>query len=90
MLPRSLGGVHDWVRRVPDPEALDPRTRHNAAIGRLLRPMLGPARALEGPMRRQVGAIFRRFDVVLTPTTAQPALESGRSTGSAAGPPTGG
>ena len=28
-------------------------------------------------MRRQIGAIFRRFDVVLTPTTAQPALPIG-------------
>jgi amidase len=35
------------------------------------------ARALEGPMRRQVGAIFKRFDVVLTPTTAQPPLAVG-------------
>ena len=28
-------------------------------------------------MRRQVGAIFRRFDIVLTPTTAMPALPVG-------------
>jgi amidase len=36
--------------------------------------MLGLGRALEWPMRRQVGSIFRRFDVVLTPTTARPPL----------------
>ena len=77
VLPRSLSGLHDWLRRLPDHEALDPRTRHNAAIGRVLRPLLAPARALEAPMRRQVGAIFRRVDVVLTPTTAQPAIPVG-------------
>ncbi len=78
VLPRSLGGLQDWLERVPDPSLLDPRTRHNASIGRRLRgPILRAARALELPMRRQVGSIFRRFDVVLTPTTAKPALPVG-------------
>jgi amidase len=78
VLPRSLAGIYDWSRRVPDTQLLDPRTRHNAGIGRLLGgPVLALARALEAPMRRQVGGIFRRFDVVLTPTTAQPALPVG-------------
>src|SRR5207253_10968653 len=56
---------------------LDERTRHNARLGRLLGPLLGVGRALERPMSWQVGAIFKRFDIVLTPTTAQPPLSVG-------------
>ncbi|HWE34632.1 MAG TPA: amidase [Solirubrobacteraceae bacterium] len=78
VLARSLGGLHAWSQRLPDVALLDPRTQHNLKVGRLLGgPVLRAARGLEGPMRRQLGAIFRRFDVVLTPTTAQPALAIG-------------
>src|SRR5207253_647169 len=35
------------------------------------------ARALERPFSAQVGAIFRRFDIVLAPTTAQRPLSVG-------------
>jgi amidase len=34
-------------------------------------------RALEHPAAWQVGRIFRRFDVVVTPTTARPAMPVG-------------
>ncbi len=72
-VPRASAGVRDWLTRVPDVSLLDPRTRHNARQGRLLGgSVLRLARAAETPLRRQVGAIFRRFDVVLTPTTATP------------------
>jgi amidase len=78
VLARSLGGLHTWSQRLPDVSLLDSRTQHNLKIGRRLGgPVLRGARALEAPMRRQLGAIFRRFDVVLTPTTAQPALPIG-------------
>ncbi|MGI8728120.1 MAG: amidase [Solirubrobacterales bacterium] len=76
--PRSLGGIAEWADRVPDPELLDPRTRENARNGRLLRgPALFAARKAEGLVKRTVGAIFDDFDVVLTPTTAQPPLPVG-------------
>jgi amidase len=78
VLARSLGGLHAWSLRLPDVSLLDPRTQHNIKLGRRLGgPVLRAARALEGPMRLQLGAIFRRFDVVLTPTTAQPPLAIG-------------
>jgi amidase len=77
VLPRSIAGLVPWTDGMSDHSELDERTRHNAKIGRLLGPLLGAGRALEGPMRRQVGAIFKRFDVVLTPTTAQPPLPVG-------------
>jgi amidase len=77
-LPRSLVGLRDWSRRVPDVALLDPRTRHNVAMGRWTGgPLLGLARALERPLRAQVGRVFRRADVVLAPTTAQPPLPVG-------------
>jgi amidase len=78
VLPRSIAGVHEWTTRVPDRALLDPRTRETARLGRLLGgPLLRAARALERPMQRQIGTIFRRFDVVLTPTAGEPPLPVG-------------
>jgi amidase len=78
VLPRSIGGLASWVERVPDAAVLDERTREAARLGRLLRgPLMRIGRALEQPMTRQVGAIFRRFDVVLTPTSGEPPLPIG-------------
>jgi amidase len=72
-MPRSTVGVRDWVARVPDPSQLDKRTRANARTGKLLAPLLGPARAVEPLLHRRVGSVFRDVDVVLAPTTAKPA-----------------
>ncbi|MEC3975402.1 amidase [Amycolatopsis sp. H20-H5] len=72
-LPRSLTGVRDWTRRVPDLTQLDPRTRANARQGALLAgPALRLARAAEPLLQRQIGSVFGRVDVLLTPTTATP------------------
>lgn len=77
-IPRGMGGLGVWVdERCEQPEQLDPRTRHAIAVGRRLQPLLGLARALERPFARRVGRIFRDFDVVLAPTTAQPPPEIG-------------
>ena len=77
VVPRSTVALRDWVGRVQSPELLDPRTRENARMARIFGPLLPVARALEKPFSIQVGAIFRRYDVVLTPTTAQPPLPVG-------------
>ncbi|WP_431043937.1 amidase [Streptomyces sp. P1-3] len=72
-VPRATAGLRDWADRVPDRSLLDARTRTAARTGRLLGG--GPlrlARAAELPLRRRVGELFRRYDVVLTPTTAVP------------------
>ncbi|MET7638092.1 amidase [Streptomyces sp. NPDC005438] len=72
-LPRALAGIRTWAEQVPDPRLLDPRTRGAARQGALLRgPALRAAKAAEVPLGRRVGAIFERYDVVLTPTTATP------------------
>lgn len=73
-MPRSMAGVREWTRRVPNAR-LDPRTHHNAAVGRVLGgPLLRAARAAEPLLHRRIGAIFDRVDVVLVPTTASPPL----------------
>jgi amidase len=76
-MPRSTGGVRDWVKRVPDRSQLDPRTRANARTGLLLSPLLGAARAVEPLLHRRIGAVFNEVDVVLCPTTAKPAPRIG-------------
>ncbi|HMJ37367.1 MAG TPA: amidase [Baekduia sp.] len=77
-IPRSMAGLTDWATRVPDAALLDERTRHNAKLGRFVGgPLLALARALERPLQAQVGRVFRRADVVLAPTTAQPPLPVG-------------
>jgi amidase len=78
VLARSSAGLLPWMAGVGDHSQLDPRTRHNARLGRIVGgPLLRFARAMERPARWQIGAIFRNFDVVLTPTTAQPPLPVG-------------
>lgn len=81
-LPRSLAGVHDWVARVPDTAALDPRTRANGRTGTWLGgTALRLSRRAEPVLHRQVGAVFRNVDVLLTPTTATPPPPVGRFDG---------
>ena len=81
-MPRSMSGISEWVDRIPEREALDPRTRHNAKVGKLLSgPALAAARALERPLRARIGRIFKDFDVVLAPTTAKPAFPIGAAEG---------
>ena len=72
VLPRAIAGLTSWIEAAPDRGALDHRTREAARTARLLtHPVVRVARGLERPAARQVGAIFRRYDVVITPTTAR-------------------
>jgi amidase len=72
VLPRAIGGLVPWVEAAPDRAALDPRTREAARTARwMTSPIVRLARGLERPAAWQVGAIFRRHDVVITPTTAR-------------------
>jgi amidase len=80
-MPRGNGGVADWAKRVPDRSALDVRVRGSARHGRLLRPLMPLARHAEKVGHRALGRVFRRHDVVLTPTTAQPPLPIGAGEG---------
>ncbi len=79
IIPRGMGGVHDWLRdRMPTDAPLEPRTRVHARLGGLLSgPPLRAARAAEPALARRIGRIFDRVDAVLTPTTAKPAPRIG-------------
>lgn len=80
-LPRSLGGVADWLDRAPEHIRVDPRTRENARVGARLRPAVDTVRRREPRRHRHVGAVFDRVDVLLAPTTAAPPMQAGRWTG---------
>ncbi|UQX04099.1 amidase [Streptomyces sp. RerS4] len=81
-VPRATSGVRRLAEPVPDPALLDPRTHKAARTGRLLGGVaLRVSRRAEGALRRRVGEIFGRFDVVLTPTTATPPLRIGALSG---------
>ena len=73
LVARGMSGVHEWLRdRVPDHGALEPRTRVHGRFGRALSgPPLRLSRAAEPALRRRIGHVFERCDVVLTPTTAK-------------------
>ncbi|MFI1972776.1 amidase [Streptomyces cinnamoneus] len=76
-VPRSMSGVRDWARRAPDRTLLDARTHANAQGGLLFGGgVLRVARAAEAPLRRRVGEMFGRYDVILTPTNAVPPLRA--------------
>jgi amidase len=74
LIPRGMSAVDAWLsERQVDRSQLEPRTRVHARMGRLLGGApLWAARAAELPLRRRLGAIFDRADLVLTPTTAEP------------------
>jgi amidase len=74
LIPRGMSAVEAWLReREVDHSGLEPRTVTHARVGRLLGGVpLRAARAAEPSFRRRMGAIFEGFDIVLTPTTAQP------------------
>ncbi|MEU9175351.1 amidase [Streptomyces sp. NPDC048550] len=81
-VPRATRGVRDWASRVPDPALLDPRTHEAMRTGRILGGLpLRVSRRAEALLRRRIGEIFGRFDVVLTPTTATPPLRIGALSG---------
>ena len=83
-LHAALDERHPRVGR-PHRRARRPRsdapatTRRSESSSRA--PLLAAARALERPIRSRIGKIFDRFDVVLAPTTAKPALPIGAAEG---------
>lgn len=79
IIARGEAGVEQWLAaHGEDRSELEPRTRAAARIGRALQGLpLRLARAGEPAMRRRIGRVFERCDVVLTPTTARPAPRIG-------------
>jgi amidase len=83
IVPRGMAGVEQWLAAHGEDRAkLEARTRTHARFGKALSGLpLRLSRAGEPALRRRIGRVFERCDVVLTPTTAKPpprigALES--------------
>ena len=74
LIPRGMAGVEQWLSaHGEDRSALEPRTRLHARFGNALSGIpLRVARAAEPSLKRRIGRVFERCDVVLTPTTAKP------------------
>jgi amidase len=74
IVARGEAAVEEWLcAHGEDRATLEPRTRAAARIGRALQGLpLRLARAAEPSLRRRIGRVFERCDVVLTPTTAKP------------------
>jgi amidase len=83
LIARGESGVNQWVSaHVRDRSLLDRRTRETAAVGRVLaRSVLPLARRLEPRMRRRIGGLFARADILVVPTTATPPLPIGATEG---------
>lgn len=74
-MPRSMGGLYELAKTLPDRSLLDTRTRQNLRTGALLSgPILRWARRQEPRLHRSIGRLYDDVDVVLMPTTAQPPL----------------
>lgn len=72
-LPRATAGLIPWVDRLDAGARWDKRTLANLRTGKRLSGWaLRRARAAEPKLQDRVGRIFSSFNVVLTPTTAQP------------------
>jgi amidase len=71
--PRWAHGITEDVDAMARPEALEPRTRRIAALGRVLgERSVRWARAREEERARQINAVFEHCDVLLTPTIPHP------------------
>jgi len=85
LLPRMVRGIRDNVHASPQPDGIDRRTRGFVRWGALYPPpVMRVIRALEGRHARRLARPFRDHDVLLTPTTAQPAPPVGKWDGQGA------
>ncbi|MGH2953020.1 MAG: amidase [Solirubrobacterales bacterium] len=84
-LARMVRGIRDDALAMPDPKRIDRRSRGFVRWGALYPPpVMRAIRRLERRHARRLGRAFRDHDVLLTPTTAQPAPRIGRWDGQGA------
>jgi amidase len=77
-MPRWARGIHDDAREMPRPDALEPRTRRAALIGRAVGERgVAWARAREAERTERINRVFDHADVLLTPTIPHPPDRAG-------------
>jgi amidase len=84
-VPRYLGGIHDDVKAIANPEKLEARTRGFGRLGGLY-PEWMLARAMRGAVKDadRIGSLWDEVDVVVTPTIGEPPVEIDRWRGKGA------
>ncbi|HYF24196.1 MAG TPA: amidase [Baekduia sp.] len=81
-LPRGTNGVRRGLAALGAGATVERRTREHARVGALLGgPLVAGAKALEPLLAARMSRVFDRVDVLLAPTTAQPALRVGELDG---------
>jgi amidase len=81
-LPRGTNGVRRALEAMGPAAEVETRTRGHARLGAALGgPVVAGAKRLERMLAARMSRVFRRVDVLLAPTTAEPALSVGRFDG---------
>lgn len=82
LVPRGMRGVHEALADLGPGATVEGRTRTHARLGRALGgPVLAAALRGERLLADRMSRVFERVDVLLAPTTAQPALRIGQLDG---------
>ena len=84
-VPRYLAGISQEEAGVPHPERLEKRTRGFAKLGRAYPAgVVRRAAAAAGPNAEKIGRSWGEFDVLVTPSVGETAIEVGRWQGAGA------
>jgi amidase len=75
---RYLSGIRTEVKTVPHPDRLEPRTRGFARLGAYPRFAVRRANRLAAVDAEKINASFGDFDVLVTPSVGETAIEVGR------------
>ncbi|XAY04501.1 Putative amidase AmiA2 [Paraconexibacter sp. AEG42_29] len=82
LVPRGMNGVTGLLREYGPSAVVEPRTRTNARLGALLGgPLVAGAVKAERFLADRMARVYDRVDVLLAPTTAEPALRVGQLDG---------
>lgn len=77
MIGQMAGGVSDELKLIDSVARLEARTRHAVPLYRLVAPLSDRAERRGVVLARTMFTVFDRYDLILTPTIAHPALRLG-------------
>jgi len=77
LIGQMAGGVSDELKLIDSVSRLEARTRHAVPLYRLLAPLSDSSERKGRELERTMFAVFDRYDLILTPTIAHPALRLG-------------
>ncbi len=84
-VPRYLGGIHEEIETVPSPERLEPRTRGFGKLGAAYPDaVVRRATRAAAANAEKINRSWSEFDVLVTPSVGETAIEIGRWEGKGA------